>query len=171
MTSVGSSAANSALYTRSTSEHLLVVVDFLQLDFDNLALRGGDGTAHKRCLDGQLAMTAIDEHQELDAAGTAMIEEGVEGGANGAAGVEHVVDEDDVAAVDVEAERAGDDDGADVAGGEVVAIEADVEDAGVDGVLLDAGDERAPGAAAMGTPRRLMPTRPMFSAPLFFSMI
>ncbi len=32
-------------------------------------------------------------------------------------------------------------------GGEIVAVEADVEDAGVDGVLLDGGDE---GANALG---------------------
>ena len=88
-------------------------------------------------------MTAIDEHEQLHAPRASVIEEGIEGGANGAPGVEHIVDQDHVAAVDVEAERAGDDNGANIARGKIVAIEADVEDTGVDGVLLDTADQRA----------------------------
>ncbi len=45
-------------------------------------------------------MAAVDEDGELDGAGAADAAEGVEGGADGAAGEEHVVDEDDEAAVD-----------------------------------------------------------------------
>ena len=88
-------------------------------------------------------MAAIDQDKELDAAGAAMIEEGVESGADGAACVEHIVDQDDVASVDIEAEGAGNDNGANVARGEIVTIEADVEDAGIDWVLLNGADECA----------------------------
>src|SRR5271167_3777326 len=92
-------------------------------------------------------MSAVDEDEELDDAGAAMVEECVEGGADGAAGVEDVVHEDDVAAGDVEADGAGGDGRARAGGGEVVAVKADVEYAGVDGVLFDGGDE---GADALG---------------------
>ena len=131
-------------------QHLLVIVDFFQLDFDDLALRGRNGSADEGGFDGELAMAAVDEDQQLHAARAAVVEERIEGGANGAAGVEHVVDQDDVAAVDIEAERAGNDDGAHIARGEVVAIEADVEDAGIDRMLFDAGDEGGRGAGRWG---------------------
>ena len=86
-------------------------------------------------------MSAVDEDQELDALGAAMVEERIERGADGAAGVEDVVHQDDVAAFDVEADLALFDDWTDIAGGEVIAIEADVEHAGLDGLALDGLDE------------------------------
>src|SRR5579875_3186021 len=128
-------------------DDLLVAVDFAELNFDDLALGGGDGASDEGGLDGELAVAAIDEDEELDAAGAPVVEEGVESGADGASGVEDVVDEDDIASVDVEAEGTGVDDGADVAGREVVAIEADVEGTGIDGVFFDAADQ---GGEALG---------------------
>ena len=122
-------------------DDLFVVVDFAELDFDDFAREVGTVRPMKRGFDGQLAVAAVDEDEELDALGAAVVEEGVEGGADGAAGVEDVVHQDDVAAVDVEADVAFFDDGAGAVGGEVVAVEADVEDAGVDGVLFDVVDE------------------------------
>ena len=56
-------------------------------------------------LDRQLAAAAVDEHGELDALGTAEIEQLVDRGAHAAAGVEHVVDEHDRRAGDVERQR------------------------------------------------------------------
>ena len=122
-------------------EDLFVVVDFAEFDFDDFAAGGGNGAAYVLRLDGEFAVAAVDEDEELDGFGAAVVEEGVEGGADGAAGVEDVVHEDDVAAGDVEADVTFFDDGADVAGREVVAVEADVEDAGVDGVVLDGADD------------------------------
>jgi len=122
-------------------ENLFVVVDFAQLDFNDFAARGGDGSADEAGLDGKLAVSAVDEHEQLDALGAALVEEGVEGRADGAAGVEDVVHEDDVAAIDVEADVAFFDDRARACGGKVVAIEADVEYAGIDGRFLDGPDE------------------------------
>jgi len=86
-------------------------------------------------------VAAVDEDEQLNAPGAALIEERVERGADGATGVEDVVREDDVTAVDVEANVTLFDDGARTGGGEVVAVEADVEDSGVDGGLLDGLDE------------------------------
>ena len=83
-------------------------------------------------------MAAIDEDEQLDALGAAVVEEGVEGGADGTAGVEDVVHKDDVAAGDVEAEVALGDGGAGAGGGEVVSVELDVE--GADGLIRPAGD-------------------------------
>ena len=122
-------------------EDLLLAVDLAEFDLDDLAGGGGDVATGVGGLDGEFAVAAVDEDEELDAFGAAVVEEGVERGADGAAGVEDVVEQDDVAAVDVEADRAGGDDGAVALGGEVVAVEADVEDAGVDGVFFDGGEE------------------------------
>ena len=122
-------------------ENLFVVVDLTEFDLNDLAARGRDGAADEAGFDGKLAMAAVDEDEQLHALGAALVEESVECGTDGAAGVEHVVHEDDVAAIDVEADVAFFDDGAGAGGGEVVAIEADVEHAGIDGRLLDGLDE------------------------------
>ena len=79
-------------------------------------------------------MAAVDEHGELDGLGAAEVDQLVERGAHRAAGVEHVVAKHDNAVVDRPRQmraldlRLGGD------GGQVVAIEGDVEDA--DGDLL-----------------------------------
>ncbi len=98
----------------------------------------GHFAADESGFDGELAVAAVDEHGELDAARASVIEEGVEGGTNGAAGVEDVVDQDDVLVLDVELHGAGADLGAMADGGEVVAVESDVEGADGDAVFLDA---------------------------------
>jgi len=74
-------------------------------------------------------MAAVDEDSQLHAARTAVIEEGVERGADGAAGVEHVVHQDDVLAFDAELDVGRTDDGLDADSAEVVAVEVDIEDA------------------------------------------
>src|SRR5206468_1155145 len=72
-------------------QDLLLAVDFVELDLDDLTAGGGDHPAGEGGLDGELAVSAVDEHEELDGSGTAVVEESVKGGADGAAGVEHIV--------------------------------------------------------------------------------
>ena len=60
--------------------------------------RGLHHAADVAGLDGQLAVAAVDEHQQLHARRAAVVEQRVQRGAHGAAGVEHVVHEDDVLA-------------------------------------------------------------------------
>lgn len=55
--------------------------------------------------DRQLAAAAIREHRELDRGRTAIVEQLVERRAHGAPGVQHVVDEHDARAVDLERQR------------------------------------------------------------------
>ena len=78
------------------------VIDFLEPDFDNFGGTGLHRPADILRFDGHFAMAAIDEHAKGNALRSAEVEQAVHGGANGAAGVEHVVDEDEVHAVDVE---------------------------------------------------------------------
>src|SRR5258706_666433 len=109
--------------------HLLGAVGDLERDLDDLVLGRGDCLAYEIRLNGQLAMAAVDEHGELDGLGAAEVDELVEGGAHGAAGVEDVVAEHDDAVVERARQvgalhlRLGGD------GGQVVAVERDVEDA------------------------------------------
>ena len=76
--------------------------------------------------DRQLAVAAVGEHGELDAAGPPVVEQRLDRGADGAAGVEHVVDEDDRVVLEPERQVAGADLGR-LARGEVVAVEGDVD--------------------------------------------
>src|SRR4051794_25278350 len=73
-------------------------VDLLELHFDNLGVGGLDGASDIARFDRQLAMSAIDEHQQLHARRASLLEEAIERGADGAAGVQHVVHQDDVLA-------------------------------------------------------------------------
>src|SRR5687768_477308 len=75
--------------------HLVDAVGFLEPHVDQLAPRRRQVLAHVVGLDRQLAVAAIDHHGELDGAGPAEVDQGVQGGADGAAGEEHVVDEQD----------------------------------------------------------------------------
>src|SRR5271157_461587 len=110
-------------------EHLLDAVDLLELHLDDLDIAGLHHAPHEARFDGQFAMAAVDENEQLNARRTAVVEKGVERGADGAAGVEHVVHQDDVLAFDVELDVGGADDGFDVHRAEVVAVEVDIEDA------------------------------------------
>ena len=77
----------------------------------------------------QLAVAAVAEDGELDPLRAAVVEEGVDRGAHGAAGEEDVVDEDDGALAEVEVDVGGVDDrlrGGRL-GADVVAVEGDVE--------------------------------------------
>ena len=111
---------------------------------DALGERGGDVLADVVGADRQLPVTAVDQHRELHRAGPADVVERVQRGPHGAAGEEHVVDQDHPAAVDAAAGQLG---LAERAGGvqpQVVAVEGDVEraDRDVDAFeCVDAGGE------------------------------
>src|ERR1041385_5031010 len=87
-------------------KNLFGVVDFLELDLDDLALRRLHAAPDERGLDGQFAMSAVDEHTELHTARAAMVEQRVERGARRAPGVEHIVTKDDIHVLDFAAEFA-----------------------------------------------------------------
>ena len=80
-------------------------------------------------MDGQLAVAAVDEHGQLDARGPAEVDQLVQGRAHRAAREEHVVHEHHRAPVDGGRNVGALEDGLRPDGGEVVAVEGDVEGA------------------------------------------
>ena len=84
-------------------------------------------------------MAAVNEDGELDAAGATQVHDGVEGGADGAAGVENIVHEHDALGIQVERDVRGVDRRSEV-GEVVVAVEADVEASQRDAHPLDTLD-------------------------------
>ena len=93
--------------------------------------------------DGQFAMTAVDEHGQLHAPRPPVIKKCVERGADSAAGEEHIVADDHIAALDVDADGAWGYHRANIRRRQIVAVELDVEHAGVDSAFLDSGDQLA----------------------------
>ena len=67
------------------------------MDLDGLSERSGYVLAHVVGADGELAVASVDENEELNGAGSPEIDEGIEGGPDGAPGKEDIVDEDYVA--------------------------------------------------------------------------
>src|SRR5579875_3654901 len=122
-------------------QHLLVIVDLAQLDLDNLAAGGRDDAANVFGFNRQFTVAAINQHEQLHALGAAMVKQSIQRGADGAAGVEHVVHQNDVAARYIEANLTLLDNRTAAARGEVVAVEADVEHAGIHRVALNRGDD------------------------------
>ena len=86
-------------------------------------------------------MAAVNQHQQLYAPGTAVVKESVQRSADGSAGVENIVDQNDVAVRDIKADGAGNYDWPNVTGGKVIAVEVDIENSGVDRRFLDSADE------------------------------
>ncbi len=99
-------------------------------DDDFLGGGGGQGEADVVGGDGHEVVAPVDKDGEFDLGGAAVVEEFVEGGFDGAAGEEDVVDEDDVGAVDVGGEDGGRELLGDGVAADVVAVERDVDDAG-----------------------------------------
>ena len=89
--------------------------------------RSPDRLADDVRLDRQLASAAVDQHGQRDARRPAEVGELVERGADRASGVEHVVDDHDVLAVDVDRDLRLPDDRTRSDRLQVVAIERDVE--------------------------------------------
>ncbi len=87
-------------------DHFFIVVNLPQLDLDDFPGGRLHMAADKAGLDGQLAMAAVDQHQQLYAPRPAVVKKRVERRAYGAAGVENIVDQDDVAAGNIEADVA-----------------------------------------------------------------
>ena len=95
-----------------------------------ISIVGGlDDAADEAGFDRQLAVAAVDQHQQRHARGPAVVEQRVERGAHGAAGVEHVIHQDDVLALHGKRDFGGVHDRLDLHGGKIVAIEVDIEDA------------------------------------------
>src|SRR6266540_2498645 len=121
-----------------------------ELHLDALVARGRQVLADVVGPDRQLAVAAVDEDGELDPVGAAVVEERLDRGADRAAGVEDVVDEDDGLALERKVERRRADDRLRMerrtasAHLDVVAVEGDVDRArcrGVAGALLDQASE------------------------------
>src|SRR5271157_759835 len=88
-------------------------------------------------------MTSINEHQQLHAARATVTEERIERGADRAAGVENVVNQDDIAIVHIEAKGAWTDHRADIVRGKVVAVKANVKHSSIDGAFFDGANQSA----------------------------
>ena len=102
-------------------------VDRPDPDPDGLGPLGLDDQAHGVGPDGQLAMPAVDQHGQADPRRPAEVADRVQGGPDRPAGVEHVVDQDDLGAVDGEGDLGAEQDRPAVAVAQVVAIERDVQ--------------------------------------------
>src|SRR5919204_2641574 len=90
-----------------TDRHFVHPVHLVDAHVHALVAGGGKVLAHVVRADRQLAVAAVSQYGQLHAFGAAVVEEGVDGGAHGAAGVEHVVDEDDRDAVQREVDVRG----------------------------------------------------------------
>ena len=114
---------------------LVDVVELLDADVDALAARGRQVLADVVGADRQLAVAAVGQDGELHLRRAPVVEQRLDRGADGAARVEDVVDDDDRPAVDAEVQPAGVHDRRLGARADVVAVEGDVELAQRDVVL------------------------------------
>src|SRR5882757_4605543 len=127
--------------------HLVDPVGLLQPHVDPLLAGRGQVLADVIGAEGKLAVAAVAEDGELDPLGAAVVEKGLDRGADRAAGEEDVVDEDDGAGADVVAVE-GDVDVADRQVGAGQLAEEGVEATGEDraaGVDADHGEPRGLG--------------------------
>ena len=122
--------------------HDVEAVDLGDPDVHALVARRGEVLADVVGADRQLAVAAVDEDREPHGAGPAELGERVEGGADRATGVEHVVDEDDDLVVDATGGDARAVRRAHRVAAQVVAVERDVELADGDRRPLDLLDAR-----------------------------
>jgi len=130
-------------------EDAVDLVDLEQLDLDTFVPGGGQVLADVVGADWQLSVTPVGEDGQLHSLGAAVAEERVDGRADRAAGVEHVVDEDAGHPLEREVERRRADErlgvarrltGANV---DVVAVKGDVELAERDLGAAQLGDAAA----------------------------
>src|SRR5262249_13093998 len=110
-------------------QNFILIVGFRHLDLDHFVRVGGDGLADDIGVDRQLAMAAVPEHGEPDRLRTSEVDQRVERGAHRAAGGKHVGDEHPDMIRDGLRELGRLDHRLRRDGGEVVAIERDVDDA------------------------------------------
>jgi hypothetical protein len=97
--------------------------------FDNFGGAGLHAAADVLCFDGHFAMAALDKNAERYAPGASEVEKAVHGGADGAARVEDVVNEDQVHIIHAEGNVGRLQHGVGRDFGKVVAIESDVQSA------------------------------------------
>src|SRR5687768_11846042 len=109
------------------------------MHLDDLVRAGREVLTDVVGADRKLSMTAVDENGQPDRTRTSQIEQGVERGPDRAARVEHVVDDDHDAAVDVTG-HGGRFEAAGAAEGDVVAVEGHVQGAAREIDTLEAGD-------------------------------
>src|ERR1700674_1735244 len=107
----------------------LFLVDFAKADLNNFRVAGLNAAADVLGLDGHFTVAAFDQDAEGNALRPAEIKKAVHGGADGAAGIKDVIDQDEVHVIDAErnVRRAQNSLGRNL--GKVVAIESYVEDA------------------------------------------
>src|SRR5260221_3377025 len=117
-------------------QHFVIPVRLGELDLDDLVRVGGDGLADDIGVDGKLAVAAVDEDGQLHRLGTAEIDECIEGGPHGAPRVEHIVDQHDDLVVDRLRQLRRLHQRLRRDGGEIVAVERDVENTEGDGMPL-----------------------------------
>src|SRR5436189_5789 len=110
--------------------HLVLSVELFDEHVHALAAVHLHLLAHDVGLDRQLAAAAVHQHAQRDALGAPEVGELVERGAHGAAGVEHVVHDDDVFAREVAWDAGLPDHGLGAHGLEVVAVPGDSEGPG-----------------------------------------
>src|SRR5260370_16214216 len=114
----------------------LFLVDFDKANFDDFRVAGLNGAANVLGFDRHFAMAAIDQYAKRDALGAAEVEEPVHGGADCATGIEDVVHQDEVHAVNAEGDVRRLQDGLGSNFGEIVEVKSDVQraDGNVDAV-------------------------------------
>jgi hypothetical protein len=122
-------------------EHLLILIDFTQLYFNNFAAAGLHGSSYEGSLNGKFAMPAIDQSKQLYAAWAPMIEKRIECSPDGAARVEHIIDKNDISPIYIETQIAGAEDRANIFRREVIPIKTDVQHANIDRMFLDPVDQ------------------------------
>jgi hypothetical protein len=109
----------------------------------NANVVGGFGRyvlSHEVGADGQLAMAAVDQDGQTDGPGTAVVDERVHRGTDGASGEEHVVNEHDDLVIDGEVEGGLVNDRRVADPREIVSVQRDVEGAKGDGRTLVRAD-------------------------------
>ncbi len=111
----------------SSDADFVAAVRLRHVDLDDLLARCRHVLAHVVGADGQLAMAAVDQDGQADGPRPPEVDQGIHRAANGSAGIQHVVDEDDRGAVEVEGQVRALDDGLLGDQREVVAVEGDVE--------------------------------------------
>src|SRR5258706_6548267 len=125
-----------SLIDSGDEDDALFFINFDEPNLDDFRVAGLDRAADVLSFDGHFPVAAVDQHAKRDTLGTAEVEQAVHGGADSAAGVEHVIDENKVHAVHGEGDVGGLQDGLRRNLGEVVTIEGDVQraDGDVDAV-------------------------------------
>jgi hypothetical protein len=124
-------AKTETLFYAVDHDDAFLIVNFAQADFDNFGVAGLDDAAYILGLNGHFAVAAVDQDAERNAARTAKVKKAVHGGADGTAGVEHIVNQDQIHAVDGEGDIGRLQDGLRRDFGKIVAVKRDIK--GADG--------------------------------------